>query len=356
MTLRANHSPGETAALWIRSTHPNFAMNCLQLHVRSGALPFALVALLGMPPACCAQAAAATPVPATPVAIENTNASFTPTDVDVPQANPARPTVSIPARLPPTGYLQFEQGYLRADTSPGALLGQSSLSQTTKIALNTRLLVQFITEPYAYSSVANANGTTSGGSASGDLLLGGQAVLHKSSGSLPTIDIGYLRRVRTGTSPNLDAGDYAQSILLLLGGDLRGGFHYDSNMLFNEQNSGTVRRAQFGQTLAITHPLFPAATHKNVNGIIELSHFTQPLAAATDNIPENVRANTADLLFAATYSLRPNLVLDAAFTHGLTSTSTQWQGSFGVTYLLPHRLWVDRHPVVIPVGHSHTAS
>ena len=60
---------------------------------------------------------------------------------------------------------------------------------------------------------------------------------------------------------------------------------------------------------------------------------------------------TASIFFSASvYSIHPNLILDAAFEHGLTSTSTQWQGSFGFTYLLPHRLWKDRHPVPVAVG------
>ena len=36
----------------------------------------------------------------------------------VPEANPARPTVSTPATLVPYGYLQFETGSLGATTSP----------------------------------------------------------------------------------------------------------------------------------------------------------------------------------------------------------------------------------------------
>ena len=328
-------------------------MFCPERPIQPRALTLVLPAVLLVSVRCPAQSQSApAPVPSTPVAIENTNASLAPTEVNVPQADPARPTVTNPARLPPTGYLQFEQGYLRADDSPAGLGGQSSISQTTKIALTTRLLLTFITEPYAYSTVSNGEGTASRGSDPGDLSLGGQAVLHKSVGALPTIDLGYLRRVRAGSSPNLDAGDNSQSVVVFFGGDLRGGFHYDSNLLFNEQNEGSVRRAQFGQTLAVTHPLFPVATHKNLSGIVELSHFTQPFTTASHSGVPVSRANTADLLFAATYALHPNLVLDAAFTHGFTSTSTQWQGTVGFTYLLPHRLWTDRHPVVARVAHT----
>ncbi len=282
------------------------------------------------------------------VAIENTNASFTATDVITPQANPARPTVTIPARLPPTGYVQFEQGFNQANSSPSSLTAQSALLQTTKLALTTRLMVQFITEPFAHSSVRSSPSGTTASNDAGDLLLGGQAVVHKSVGILPAVDVGYLRRVRAGSSPSLDAGSYSQSALLFLGGDLPGSPHYDSNLIIDEQNSGPVRRPQFTQTLALSHPLFPAATRKSLSGIVELSHFTQPLLES----PTTPRANAVDLLFGAAVSLRPNLIADAAFSHGLTSTSIQWQGTFGLSYLLPHRLWPDTHPRVLPVGRA----
>jgi hypothetical protein len=42
---------------------------------------------------------------------------------------------------------------------------------------------------------------------------------------------------------------------------------------------------------------------------------------------------------APTYSLKPNLVLDAGFQRGLTSTSTRWEIFAGFTYLLPRKLW-----------------
>jgi hypothetical protein len=292
----------------------------------------------------------ASPVPATSIAIENTNAAFAPTGVNIPQANPARPTVTIPAHLPPTGYLQFEQGVVRAAQSPGGTGGQLALSQTTKIALTTRWLVQFITQPYAYSSLNNTGGSTTHSSDPGDLQFGVQGVLHKAVGPLPTVAAGFIRRVRAGTSASLDAGSYAQSALILLGGDVRGGFHYDANLLFNEQNRGPVRRAQFAQTLAVTHALFPVATRQRLNGIVELSHFTQPLPGATPDGLLVSRANACDLLFVGTYTLRPNLIVDASVDRGLTSTSTHWQGGFGFSYILPHRLWADRHPVPIPVG------
>jgi hypothetical protein len=299
--------------------------------------------------------------PSTPVEIENTNSTFTPTTVNVPEASPARPTVTAPAHIPPTGYLQFEQGMNQADTSPGGLSAQSAINQTTKIALTTRLLVQFISQPYTYNVVDTPSGQ-SATSAPGDLDVGAQYILHKEVGAAPTVALGYIYRVRAGTANNLDVGDHTQSALLLMSGDLPHGFHYDSNLIVLEQQSAEnsliapphpVRRAQFEQSAALSHLLFAKSTGGRLTGVAELSHFTQPFVTETSFGTPITRANTLGLLFAATFALRPNLVFDAAFDHGLTSTSTQWQGDFGLTYLLPHRLWRDRHPKPAPVGVYH---
>ena len=269
------------------------------------ALPFVLAAAFAR-----GQTASPSAPPTTPVAVENTNAAFVPTDVDVPQANPSRPTITAPAHIPPTGYLQFEQGFNRAVSSPQGVSAQSSITQATKIALTTRILVELLSQPYAYSTTDPAPAS----SAPGDLDLGAQYVLHKAAGSLPVIAISYIRRVRTGTAANLDSGDFVQSALLLLSGDLPFDFHYDSNIFLNEQrsddNGGSsthiTRRAQSAQTFSISHPLFNHATNGRLAGVVEISHFTQPFITT----PAVRRANTLDLLFSVTYNLRPNIVLD----------------------------------------------
>src|SRR5579862_6629182 len=70
----------------------------------------------------------------------------------VPDANPARPTVSTPATLTPTGYLQFETGSLGATTSPefGTRVG---INQVTKLTVLPRLEFLLQTEPYVHSSL-----------------------------------------------------------------------------------------------------------------------------------------------------------------------------------------------------------
>ena len=102
------------------------------------------------------------------------------------------------------------------------------------------------------------------------------------------------------------------------------GFHYDANAFFNEVTQGPVRRAQFGQSLSISHSI---AGKLALSG--EIWHFTQPF----------LHGQAIGNLWAVGYTARKNLVLDAGFNRGLTDTSTRWEALVGFTYLLPHRLW-----------------
>jgi hypothetical protein len=275
-----------------------------------------------------------------------------------PAANPARPTVTNPATLPPVGYLQFEQGYLGSVDSPETA-SQYGVNQVTKIAFASRVMGQVQTQPFARSREVGEENSTNN---SGDVLLGPQIVLYlppsdsagnsKGGGQTapsraippPTVALGYLGRVHAGSAPDIDLGGFANSVLLLVSGDV-GKFHYDTNYIFNEQTAAesspqtgamvTLRRAQFAQTLSVNHPL----GNDKVQLALELYHFTQPMVHATAGGSEVGRANLVDLLVAPSVALRPNLVLDGGFSHGFTSTSTRWQSFVGFTYLLPHRLW-----------------
>ena len=287
-----------------------------------------------------------------------------------PAANPGRPTVTNPATLPPVGYLQFEQGYLGSIASPETA-SQYGINQVTKIAVGSHLLLQAQTQPFAASrAVSDQSSENSSSLASGDILLGAQAVLflpqaasaEDSANSAnskdastpaplkitkPTISLGYLGRVHAGSTPDIDQGGYANSLVLLVSGDI-GAFHYDSNYIANEQTDDeplaesaaarTVRRAQLAETLSVNHPLFTPSLQLSV----ELYHFTQPFVFHDDAGHSVHRAHLVDCLFALSYSLRPNLVLDGGFSHGFTSTSTRWQSFAGFTYLLPHRLWHEK--------------
>lgn len=237
--------------------------------------------------------------------------------LDEVQANPARPTVATPATLTPVGYLQFENGVLWAEDSP-EFSGRTGFNQVTKLTVHPRVQFFISSEPLVYSG---QNGSTSvdfsGVSA------GAQAVLLAGEKARPTISVSYIRTLHSGDAPDLDIGTAQNSFLLLLSDDLHG-FHFDVNGLFNEQTQDRERRAQFGHTVSISHQLGKKWT---VAG--ELWRFTQPF----------LRGNAVGSLWAVSYQAKPNLVLDAGFNHGLTSTSTQWEAFAGFTYLLPHRLW-----------------
>jgi hypothetical protein len=239
------------------------------------------------------------------------------TDLSEPEANPGRPTVSNPATITPVGYLQFESGALGA----GSSLEFSSLyqfSEVVKLAVAKRLAVSVSTTPLVHSTV---NGQSANGTA--EVFLGGQAVLYAGSGATPTFSASYTRRLYAGNTPDFDVGSPLNSGIFYASADVHG-FHYDANVIFNEVVNPPVRRLQFGQSLSISHPL-----GKGFSLSGEIWRFSQPF----------VRGNAIGNLWAASYSARKNLVLDAGFEKGLTGTSTRWEVFVGFTYLLPHRLW-----------------
>ncbi len=237
--------------------------------------------------------------------------------VDGPEANPGRPTVSTPATLTPIGYLQFETGFLGASQSP-EFSSRYGFNEVTKLSVAPRLELLASAEPIAHY---NAGGITANSVA--DVFLGAQAVLYHGEGTTPTVAVSYFHRFYDGGAPELDIGSPTNSALILASADVKG-FHYDANALFNEQSEGPIRRGQFGQTLSISHHL---GGKFSLSG--EIWHFTQPF----------LRGNAVGNLWAIGYNARKTLVLDAGFDRGLTSTSTKWEVFIGFTYLVPRRLW-----------------
>jgi hypothetical protein len=232
-----------------------------------------------------------------------------------PEANPARPTVSTPATLTPVGYLQFETGLLVATTSP-EFSSQLSVNQVTKITVHPRLQLLLLSQPIARSRVDQQTATQAG-----DVQAGAQFVLVPGGSDKPTVAVSYIRRLYSGAAPNIDIGTLKQSVTFLVSGDVAG-FHADANAIITDQDDGSVNRTQFGQTLSISHPV----GRFTIAG--EIWHFSQPL----------LNSQTTGNLWAVSYPVRKNLVLDAGFNRGLTKTSTRWEIFAGFTYLLPRHL------------------
>jgi hypothetical protein len=111
------------------------------------------------------------------------NAQVTPDPL--PDANPARPTVSTPAPLTPAGYLQFETGSIGATTSPefGTRIG---INQVTKLTALPRLELLVLTEPYIHSSNSQCGDKEIH---PGEVFVGAQAVLPAGDGTRPTIAV-----------------------------------------------------------------------------------------------------------------------------------------------------------------------
>ncbi len=237
-------------------------------------------------------------------------------EMEVPAANPGRPTVSTPATLTPVGYLQFENGGLFASESP-EFDRRFGVNQVTKFTVLPRLQLLALLEPVVYSRVEKDQDARPG-----EVFAGVQAVVLAGEGARPTVALSYIRRLYESPAPEIDIGTSRQSALLVISNDVLG-FHLDVNGIVTEQAEGTVRRGQYGQTLSVSHPLGKVT----VSG--ELWHFTQPLT----------RGNAVGSLFAGSYPVRPNVVVDAGLNHGWTGTSTRWEGFAGVTYVLPHRFW-----------------
>jgi hypothetical protein len=237
-----------------------------------------------------------------------------------PECNPARPTIATPATLTPVGYLQFENGGQYASGSQ-EFATQSSANQVTKLTVHPRLQFLVLSEPFARSE--DQTGIRSWDA--GGISAGMQGVLSPGKGVRPTIAVSYFRLIYAGTAPDIDIGTAKNSAILLVSTDVAG-LHFDINGFLFEQTGAGVRRAQFGQTVSTSHSMGKVTLAE------ELWHFSQPLS----------QGNAVGSLSAVSYAFKKNLVVDAGFDRGLTSTSTQWEGFAGFTYLLPHRLWRAR--------------
>jgi hypothetical protein len=240
-------------------------------------------------------------------------------NVKLVEANPGRPTVSTPATLTPPGYFQIETGVLAAEKS-GEFSNRTGFEAVVKLALSRRFELLVQAEPMVISDLG-----PKGDGEPGEVFAGFQAIVHKGEGSQPTISVSYFRRLYGSPAPELDIGTNRQSALLLASFDLLH-FHVDTNAIVTEQitDRAAVHRAQFGQTLSISHHV---AGRLSMSG--EVWHFTQPLT----------RSNAVGLLFAPSYNVNRLLVLDGGFNRGLTSSSTRWEVFVGLTYLVPKKLW-----------------
>ena len=232
------------------------------------------------------------------------------------EANLGRSTISTPATLTPPGFLQLETGFSAAQSSP-EFESRCSLIDVVKLAVTPRLEFLASIEPIAHFTTISTRNATA------DYFIGAQGVLIRGTESKPTVSLSYSRRLFDGAAPEPDFGSPIDSFLFLASADVKG-FHYDANVFLNELVNKPVRRAQYGQSLTVSHSLPHRFTVS-----AEIWRFTQPF----------LRSNAVGNVWVVSYQARKILVFDAGYNEGLTSTSTQHEFRFGFTYLLPHRLW-----------------
>jgi hypothetical protein len=147
--------------------------------------------------------------------------------IDEPAANPARPTVSNPATLTPVGYLQFETGFLSATDSP-EFSTRHEWNEVIKLAVSRRLEFVESSEPLIHYT---AEGITANGTA--EVFLGAQVVLLPGEAVKPTLAVSYSRRAYDGGAHELDFDSPRNSSVFYESADVKG-FHYDSNVVFDE--------------------------------------------------------------------------------------------------------------------------
>jgi hypothetical protein len=235
-----------------------------------------------------------------------------------PEAQPARPSLTNPAELTPVGYPQLETGILYARASPES---PSRLSWTQTLKMSVTEWAQGI---LAGEPLVGSHGEVT---RAGDGAGGVQICPVCSNAEGPHVAVAYLRRFYESSASNLDVGGFLQSGTLLVSLDAFG-LDIDANGVWNEQEEHGSRRTQSGQSIAVSRGVgdFQITT--------ELWRFQQPFR----------HAHAAGALAGASYSVRPNFVVDFAVTRGLTRTSTRWQVTAGFTYLVPRALWRTAQP------------
>src|SRR3954453_14611404 len=142
--------------------------------------------------------------------------------VQVPAANPGRPTVSTPATLTPVGYLQFETGLLGTPQST-EFDSRLGLNEAAKLTINSRIQLILQTEPFVHSTAGSRNEKRPG-----EVFAGIQGVVLPGKANRPTVSLSYFRRLYASTAPEIDIGTFRQSGTILISGDLLG-FHFDGN-------------------------------------------------------------------------------------------------------------------------------
>jgi hypothetical protein len=235
-------------------------------------------------------------------------------------ANPNRPTVSNPANVTQYGVLELEYGYDHFWPEEGVT--QSSATGLLKFGLLCD--IEFRWNTTSFISQTDASGTHR---SFGDNWLGTEVRLYKQAKAFPTMAVSYMFKVPSaGTEAGLGSGHVDHAFELGLTENL-GHFTVDFNFtefLIGRATGGFDTNQQF--SFDCSHPIW--------RGL----QFTGEVWGQTSL---NDTPGFASSLWAASYTVRPRLVIDGGFEAGLTSGGPHRHMFFGATYAIGnvYRSW-----------------
>ena len=226
-------------------------------------------------------------------------------------ANATRPAWDYAASTTQCGVLETDYGFLSQPL--GAGVAQQMLVTSMRYGLTPKLDLRW--------GIANHIWQGGGGTESlqgvGDQWLGARFRFHEQGRFSPAMAFLYAGKIPVANpAKGLGSGFVDHQFLFIASRDL-GKNHFDFNAVGTVVGSshGHDSAAQFG--LALTRPITP-----KLSGILESYGGAQP---GTSN-----RFGAG--FVGATYTPRPQLVLDGAFTRTYTAGSPRQQVLFGVTY------------------------
>jgi len=219
-------------------------------------------------------------------------------------ANPNRPTVADPADISQFGVLEIEYGFSVAK-------GKQAFDGLLKFAFAKDLELRIETNTFEHIADQHIAGV-------GDTGVGVQwRVIHQKK-YFPTFSVSYA--TKAPTSPDtLDAGDFGHEFRVLMSKDI-GKSHFDANLSYFllGRSAAPGFDHSFLPALAWSHPLKGKwGTTAEIWGSTHENESTK---------------GTTSILAAATYQLRPRLVLDSGMNFGLRGDIPRAAFFVGVTY------------------------
>jgi hypothetical protein len=280
------------AALWAAAAHAE------------GPVPAGAVAL----PAATA-VAGISPMPA--VTLAAPAESDAPCSLAETTANPTRPAWDYAASTTQCGIMETDYGFL--DQFMGAGVGQKMVVTSLRYGLTPKFDLRWALTSHI---VQSGDGTPSLEGV-GDQWLNARYRFHEQSRITPAMAFLYGIKIPTANpAKGFGSGFVDHQGLFIASRDL-GHYHLDFNVVGTvvRQKQGHDGAVQFG--LAVTRPV----TRK-------LSCILESYGGAQPETSDRFGAGFA----GATYTLRPQLVVDGAYTRTYTADSPRQQILFGITY------------------------